>query len=194
VFSHGSRMASPRLSQGFQKAFTRCLQCVLQDVFKSACSVAATYKPPMLAPRVRLLAGASHLVSPWAAARSTVFYKACTMFFTRLLQCFFTRLSLRGGSLRGGSLSRGSLRGGSLRGGSLRGGSLRGGSLRGGSLRGGSVRGGSLRGGSLRGGSRWFAVARGDSRRFALVRGGSRRFAVVRGGSRWLELDLARLG
>ena len=81
-----------RLLQGFFKAFTRCLQCVLQDVFKSACSVAATYKPPMLVPRVRLPAGASHLVSPWASARNTVVYKACTMFFTRLLQCLFTRL------------------------------------------------------------------------------------------------------
>ena len=70
-----------------------CVTRLLQGVYKSACSVAATYKPPMLVPRVRLPAGASHLIAPWTAARNTVFCMAFTMFFTRLLQCLFTRLS-----------------------------------------------------------------------------------------------------
>ena len=101
--------------QGFYKAFARpsqgvynvCVTRFLRGVYKSACSVAAAYKPPMLVPRVRLPAGAPHVISPWTAASNTVFCKAFTLFlhsfynvcsrgfhnvfcegFTRLSQCF----------------------------------------------------------------------------------------------------------
>ena len=101
--------------QGFYKAFARpsqavynvCVTRFLRGVYKSACSVAAAYKPPMLVPRVRLPAGAPHVISPWTAASNTVFRKAFTLFlhsfynvcsrgfhnvfcegFTRLSQCF----------------------------------------------------------------------------------------------------------
>jgi hypothetical protein len=91
--SIGFYKAFTRLLQGLHKLFTMCVTRFLRGVYKSACSVAATYKPPMLVPRVRLPAGAPHLISPWTAARNTVFRKAFTMFFTQLLQCLFTRLS-----------------------------------------------------------------------------------------------------
>ena len=48
--------------QGLHKVLTMCVTRFLQGVHKSACSVAATHKPPM--PQVRLPAGASHLISP----------------------------------------------------------------------------------------------------------------------------------
>jgi hypothetical protein len=51
-----------RLLQGLHKVLAMCVKRFLQGVYKSACSVAATYKPPM--PQVRLPAGASHLISP----------------------------------------------------------------------------------------------------------------------------------
>jgi hypothetical protein len=85
--------AFTRLLQGLHKVFTMCVTRFLRGVYKSVCSVAATYKPPMLVPRVRLPAGAFHLISPWTAARNTVFCKTFTMSFTQLLQCLLTRLS-----------------------------------------------------------------------------------------------------